>query len=106
MVHFGLMGPPGIGRFLLLASLGLSTQDIAVDLNNDLLNILMRRRLLERGRSLAAVASLGNADIGESAFALLVANLHVLLQSSQHADIDTLRVRLATLSRSIVLASR
>ena len=106
MVHFGLMGPPGIGRFLLLASLvGLSTQYVSVDLNHKLLYILVSR-LLERGGSLATVAFLGNVDIGESAFALLVTNLHVLLQSSQHADIDTLRVRLATLSRSIVLASR
>ena len=101
------MGPPGVGRFLLLASLGLSTtQYIAVDLNHKLLHILMSSRRHERGGSLASVAFLGNADVGESAFALLVANLHILLQPSQHPAIDTLCVRLTTLSRSIILASR
>ena len=80
------MGPSGIGRFLLLASLGLSTaQYIAVDPNHKLLNILMSWFLLERGGSLAAVAFFGDVDIGESAFALLMANLHILLQTSQHA---------------------
>ena len=107
LVHFGLMGPPGIGGFLLLASLGLSTtQYIAVDLNHKLLHILISSHLHEWGRSLALVAFLGNADVGESTFALLVANLHILLQPGQHPTIATLCVRLTTLSRSILLASR
>ena len=85
------MGPPGVGRLLLLASLGLSTtQYITVDLNHKLLHILMSRRLHERGGGLASVAFLGNADVGESAFALLMANLHILLQPSQHSAITTL----------------